>query len=203
MEKIFRHVYRNNIWGDPETVSGLGSGVARTAAFRDQFRNLLIELGTTSLLDAGCGDFNWMKEVKLPVDRYFGMDVVPELIAKNQTNYKNRGTLFIHGDITRDDLPRSDLILCRDCLVHFSYDDTFAALRNFKRSLARYLLTTTFVAFAENADIETGGWRQLNFERPPFNFPPPEKVIDEKCSHTGGIYADKRLALWRLERIEV
>jgi SAM-dependent methyltransferase len=203
MEKIFRHVYRNNIWGDPETVSGLGSGVARTAAFRDQFRNLLIELGATSLLDAGCGDFNWMKEVKLPVDRYFGIDVVPELIAKNQTNYKDRGRLFIHGDIARDDLPRSDLILCRDCLVHFSYDDTFAALRNFKRSQASYLLTTTFVAFTENSDIETGGWRQLNFEQSPFNFPAPEKLIDEKCWHTGGIYADKRLALWRLERIEV
>jgi hypothetical protein len=144
-----------------------------------------------------------MKEVKLPVDRYFGIDVVPELIAKNQTNYKDRGRLFIHGDIARDDLPRSDLILCRDCLVHFSYDDTFAALRNFKRSQAPYLLTTTFVAFAENSDIETGGWRQLNFEQPPFNFPAPEKLIDEKCWHTGGIYADKRLALWRLERIEV
>jgi SAM-dependent methyltransferase len=201
--KIFRNVFQNNIWGDPETVSGHGSGVARTAAFRDQLRNLLIELGTTSLLDAGCGDFNWMKEVKLPVDRYFGMDVVPELIAKNHTNYKDRARLFIHGDIARDDLPRSDLILCRDCLVHFSYDDTFAALRNFKRSQATYLLTTTFVAFKENADIETGGWRPLNLEQPPFNFPAPEKAIDEKCWHTGGIYADKRLALWRLERIEV
>jgi hypothetical protein len=41
MEEIFRDVYRNNIWGDPETVSGHGSGVARTAAFRDQFANLL------------------------------------------------------------------------------------------------------------------------------------------------------------------
>ncbi len=42
MEEIFRDVYRNNIWGDPETASGHGSGVARTAAFRDQFANLLI-----------------------------------------------------------------------------------------------------------------------------------------------------------------
>jgi hypothetical protein len=24
MEEIFREVYRNNIWGDPETVSGHG-----------------------------------------------------------------------------------------------------------------------------------------------------------------------------------
>jgi SAM-dependent methyltransferase len=99
MEEIFKDVYRNNIWGDPETVSGHGSGVARTAAFRDQFANLLIELGTRSLLDAGCGDFNWMKEVQLPIARYFGVDVVPELIAKNQTNYKAPGGLFIHGDI--------------------------------------------------------------------------------------------------------
>lgn len=203
MEKIFRHVYRNNIWGDPETVSGHGSGVARTAAFRDEFTNLLIELGTRFLLDAGCGDFNWMKECNLPIERYLGIDIVPELIAKNQAKYKDRGRLFRHADIARDDLPRSDLILCRDCLVHLSYEDTFAALRNFRRSQAPYLLATTFAAFTENTDIQTGGWRQLNFERPPFNFPPPEKLIDEKCWHTGGIYADKRLALWKLEQIEV
>jgi len=203
MEEIFRDVYRNNIWGDPETVSGHGSGVARTAAFRDQFANLLIELGTRSLLDAGCGDFNWMKEVQLPIERYFGVDVVPELIAKNQTNYKAPRRPFIHRDIARDDLPRSDLILCRDCLVHFSYEDALAALRNFKRSQAPYLLTTTFVNFPENADIQTGGWRQLNLERAPFNFPSPERMIDEKCWHTGGIYSDKRLALIRLEQIEI
>jgi hypothetical protein len=29
----------------------------------------------------------------------------------------------------------------------------------------------------------------------------PVKAIDEKCLHTGGIYADKRLALWRLADI--
>jgi hypothetical protein len=28
-------------------------------------------------------------------------------------------------------------------------------------------------------------------------------MIDEKCWHTGGIYSDKRLALWRLEQIEI
>ncbi len=32
-----------------------------------------------------------MKEVQLPIERYFGVDVVPELIAKNQTNTKLPG----------------------------------------------------------------------------------------------------------------
>ena len=34
-----------------------------------------------------------------------------------------------------------------------------------------------------------------------WGFPAPVKAIDEKCLHTGGIYADKRLALWRLADI--
>jgi hypothetical protein len=95
-----------------------------------------------------------------------------------------------------------DVILCRDCLVHFAFDDVRAALRNFARSGAGWLLTTTFVdRQRENVDIETGGWRPLNLELPPFNFPAPERVIDERCLHSGGIYVDKRLALWRLEEL--
>jgi SAM-dependent methyltransferase len=202
MKQVFRDAYRHNIWGDPESVSGPGSGLARTAAFRDQIPKLLIKLGARTLLDVGCGDLNWMKELQLPIERYFGVDIVSELINHNRTNYSDREKVFIHGDLTRDDLPRSDIILCRDCLVHFSFEDVWAALRNFKRSRSHYLLTTTFIEFPTNLDIETGGWRQLNLERPPFNFPPPKRMIDEKCLHTGGIYADKRLALWELEDID-
>jgi len=35
-------------------------------------------------------------------------------------------------------------------------------------------------------------------QRRPFSFPPPRELIDERCHHTGGIYADKRLGLWQL-----
>jgi SAM-dependent methyltransferase len=201
MEQAFRHVYQHNVWGDPESVSGPGSGLLRTEAFRDQIADLLSELGAKSLLDAGCGDFNWMRAVRLPVERYVGIDIVPELIRDVQHRYADDQRTFIHGDIVRDNLERVDVILCRDCLVHFSLVDALAAVRNFKRSGSRYMLTTSFIAFGENVDIETGEWRRLNLERPPFDFPPPEKAIDEKCLHTGGIYADKRLALWRLDAI--
>ena len=73
------------------------------------------------------------------------------------------GILWLwHGDITRDALPRADVILCRDCLVHFSFKDIFAAIDNFKKSQSRYLLATTFIAFSENLDVATGEWRRLN-----------------------------------------
>ncbi len=203
MEQVFRHAYRHNAWGDAESVSGPGSGLARTVAFRDQIPLLLDELGAKVLFDAGCGDFNWMKEVQLPVEQYVGMDIVPELIIDNQRKWSAGKRIFTVGDFARDELPMTDVILCRDCLVHFSFDDIWDALRNFKRSRSRYLLTTTFIAFQNNADIATGGWRQLNLQRPPFGFPPPERMIDEKCLHSGGVYADKRLGLWRLADIAV
>jgi hypothetical protein len=52
MEQIFRHAFRNNIWGDPESVSGPGFGLIRTALFRDQIPQMLNQLDANSLLDA-------------------------------------------------------------------------------------------------------------------------------------------------------
>ena len=201
MQQVFQNAYRDNIWGDPESVSGPGSGLRRTEAFRDRIPALLEELEARSLIDAGCGDFNWIKELRLSLDWYLGVEIVPELAMRNQQTYSDGIRQFVHGNIARDDLPQADVVLCRDCLVHFSFEDARAALCNFKRSGSAYLLATTFVEHETNLDIETGGWRPLNMERPPFRFPPPLKAIDEKCLHTGGIYADKRLALWRLADI--
>jgi hypothetical protein len=101
----------------------------------------------------------------------------------------------------RGDLPRSDVILCRDCLVHLSYDDVHRTLGNFKCSATTYLLTTTFTSLAANSDIVTGQWRPLNLQLPPFSFPSPLKIIVEGCTEAGGRYADKSLALWRLSDI--
>jgi hypothetical protein len=158
----------------------------------------LKRLEVRALLDAPCGDFNWAAPVAAAVESYVGVDVVPELIA---ANIQSAGTQprFLCADLTRDRLPPADLILCRDCLVHFSFADIRAALRNFRRSGATWLLTTTFIdPNRRNEDIGSGGWRALNLELPPFRFPPPSALIDEHCEHTGGIYRDKRLGLWKI-----
>jgi hypothetical protein len=140
-----------------------------------------------------------MKLVELPVERYLGIDIVPELVEQNLRRFADMKHAFALADFTRAELPRMDVVLCRDCLVHFAFEDVRAALRNFARSGARWLLTTTFVGERANTEIETGGWRPLNLQRPPFDFPAPERVIDEQCLHSGRIYVDKRLGLWRAE----
>ena len=81
---------------------------------------LLRRLKTRTLVDAPCGDFNWIAEAADSVDRYVGMDVVPELIEHNLRHYVTDRRNFALADITRDVLPPADVILCRDCLVHYS-----------------------------------------------------------------------------------
>lgn len=196
---IFTRIYRTNEWGDAESVSGRGSTRARGADFSGDLLDLLRRLDTRVLLDAPCGDFNWIGEVADGVEQYVGVDVVPELIAQNIQRHQRDGRSFLLADLTRDPLPRADVILCRDCLVHFSFADIRRALENFRRSGATYLLTTSYVDYEKNIDIRTGGWRQLNLQRPPFDFPPPLELVDECCTHSDGIYRDKRLALWALQ----
>ena len=87
MKDIFSDIYYRNVWGDEESVSGPGSGVKRASAFREELAELLKQLQVTTLLDAGCGDYNWMKELNLSSMQYIGVDVVPELITINQQKY--------------------------------------------------------------------------------------------------------------------
>jgi len=63
MPSVFSQIHRNNLWGEQESVSGNGSSLAATANLRQELPPLLAGLNVTSLLDAPCGDFNWMKEV--------------------------------------------------------------------------------------------------------------------------------------------
>lgn len=154
----------------------------------------------TSILDIPCGDFHWMKEVSFPQGiTYTGGDILEEVIAEDQARYGSSSRSFQRLDLLQDPLPRADLVLCRDCLVHFSFADIAIATRNLKRSGSTYLLTTHFPAVAVNRDAMTGQWRPLNLQRPPFHFPTPLLVISENLEIEQ--FADKSLALFRLSDI--
>jgi len=179
-----------------ESLAGSGCSLKSTAELRRRLPLLFSFLDINSLLDARCGDFNWQRHLDLRLEKYFGIDIVPSLIEQNRQLYENRRREFMVADVRHDFLPEAELILCRDLLVHLSFDDIFSALRNFCGSGAKYLLTTTFPDKQTNTDIKTGGWRTLNLQTAPFNFPAPFKLINERCLENGGQFADKSLGLW-------
>ena len=193
---VFARVYEARAWEHEGSRSGPGSGLARTARLRVELAALLQELGARSLLDAGCGDFHWMAHTALPVRRYIGVDVVPELIAVHRRSHGGRGRRFLVRDIVDDRLPRADVVLCRDTLIHLPDADVRAALANIRRSGARWLLATTFTAHANERDVELGDWRPTNLQAPPFDLPAPARALEDIPLVDPELGADKRLALW-------
>ena len=201
MHDIFHRVLEEyRPFGD-ESLSGPGSTLARTVEIRRSLPLLVEDREIRTILDAPCGDFHWMQHVVLALDQYTGVDVVPGIIEHNQRLYGGANRNFRCLDLTRDTLPEADMIFCRDCLPHFCFEDIFRALRNFSRSKSKYLLTTSFVDWQANEDIATGDWRPLNFQRAPFHFPQPLRVVHEQCDEAGGRYRDKSLLLWKLQEI--
>jgi hypothetical protein len=199
--EFFTEVYLNGLWGTAETRSGTGSNLEQTTTIRSQLPIFFRSLGVGKLLDAPCGDFYWMQSVVREVDEYVGVDIVRELVEENRMRYGGPGRKFIVLDITEDELPKVDLILCRDCLVHFSFSDIRSTLENIKANGSTYLLTTTFIGTEKNEDIRTGSWQPLNLQRPPFNFPDPISLINENCTLRNGSYADKCLGLWKISDV--
>lgn len=199
-QRYFSKIYRKNLFGGQESRSGEGSSLRQTEKLRQALPGFFREIGVRTLLDAPCGDYNWMRNVDFGGIKYHGIDIVEEVIATNEKTYGDALHAFSCLDIANAPLPKADVILCRDCLVHLPHADALNALANFKRSGSTFLLTTTFTDRESNEELR-GCWRTLNLEKAPYNLPAPLRLINEGCTEASGAFADKSLGLWRLEDI--
>lgn len=197
--KVFEDIFSNNGWKGVESVSGRGSDSDQVKDLVEELPILFRELGIQSILDLPCGDFNWMKNIDLEGYNYIGADIVKQIIVNNNSTHARNGVEFRQIDLINDDLPKVDLILNRDCLIHFSNADVLKALKNVCRSGSRYFLTTTFMDLGYNKDIPTGRWRKLDLCAQPFNLPKPERSINENKNRSS--YKDKTLSLWEVSAI--
>jgi len=190
----FTRIWRENLWEDPQSRSGPGSRIARTEAFRAALSAFLFEARTRVLYDAPCGDFNWMRLVRLPPGaQYIGADIVPELIASLRERYEAPGRTFRIADVVEDEPPHADVWLCRESLFHLPLADALRVVEHWRRSAISYFMATTTSSVAHNADVALGYWRPLNLAAPPFDLGPPAAVLTDAAPTD----AAKVVAVWR------
>lgn len=201
--EVFNTIHDSNSWQSPTSVSGPGSELGETEEIRALLPSLFSKLDIKSFLDAPCGDFHWMSHVDLTDINYIGGDVVPQLIERNYKQFGDATKHFMVLDIIKDSIPKVDLILCRDCLIHLSLKDGRRALANMKRSGSRYLLITTNPSIRVNYPINTGECRGVNLELPPYSMGKPiEQHRDRREPAPGEMLIDqsKSIALYRLNK---
>lgn len=199
----FTAIYRDNLWGNPESVSGTGSTIEHTARVRAALTELIRRFEIGVFLDVPCGDFNWMGHVvaENPALTYIGGEIVADLIARNQARFSSPRVRFCHLDLTSSALPKADVLMCRGCLHHLSYADTAATLKRFLEAEIPLLLTTTHVNVGEfsNHDIVTGDYRLINLFDPPYLF--PQDVLWRTADCQPPVH-ETELCLWNRERVQ-
>lgn len=173
IKERFDLIYRYNLWGSKESGSGKGSEVSYTKNIRDWLITAIHRYSIKTLVDAPCGDFNWMKLVtSKSTFNYIGLDIVDSVITKNKQNYESETIKFYVANICTENIPSCDLLIVRDCLFHLSYEDINSFLRNISRTDFKYLLTTTHIVPVnfKNYDIKTGDFRLISLFHTPFCF---------------------------------
>jgi len=204
VSKIFIDIYKSKLWNTAEqreSVSGIGSSLQQTKEIIQTLPSVFKKYSINSMLDIPCGDFNWMENINFSKTTYIGGDIVSEIVDDNNEKYSSRNIRFKQINLIEDELPKVNLIFCRDCLVHLSFDDVLKSIENIKNSSSIYLMTTTFTRQQSNKDIHTGGWRPLNLQLEPFNFPKPVYLLNEKCTEMDGLFKDTSLGLWEISKL--
>ena len=192
-EERFSAIYHERIWQNPESASGFGSTLAATADLRAGLARFIAAERVKSILDAPCGDYNWQGELAFEGD-YLGLDIVPDLIARNTREHGSPHTSFAVADIVEDAIPASELVLCRECLNHLPLADAAKALANLERAAQRFVLVTHYPACTLNVEQPASfRYRPLNLTLPPFSLRQPDEIIDE-----GAFEAGKQVAIWRM-----
>jgi SAM-dependent methyltransferase len=162
---VFQKIYRENTWGYG---SGHGSMPKTTASYRAYLEGFIAANGVRSVVDVGCGDWQLSRLIDWQGASYLGLDVVPELVERNQREF---GRPDVRFEVSPDDLgelPPADLLITKDVLQHVpnaKIHELVSALPRFK-----YALITNDIAGSEpNGDIEPGGWRAVDLRLPPFD----------------------------------
>jgi SAM-dependent methyltransferase len=200
MKTVFDEIYEKNKWNSKESVSGVGSTLRKTKKIREFLPEIIKDNGIKSILDAPCGDFNWMKEVDLNGTKYIGGDIVKPLVDKCNETYESEDRTFVHLDISSQELPNVDAILCRDCMIHLPNEKVLEVLRNIKKAGIRWALLTTYPEVEKNKKIKEGSWRKVNLQAEPFNLPEPTALYNEGET---GWNAGKYIGVWDFTKLSI
>jgi SAM-dependent methyltransferase len=168
---VFRQIYETNLWGFG---SGHGARPHVTKGYRAFIENFIRENSVTTVVDFGCGDWQFSHLIDWAGVDYLGLDVVPELIHQNQERYGNRGIAFALSPDRLADVPCADLLLVKHVLQHwptrFIQDFMIEVVPRF-----RFALITNSVDPRDtlNSEIAMGEWRPLDLRLAPYGYDVP------------------------------
>jgi len=134
-KEIFTEIYDKKLWGGG---SGGGSTPENTVYYRAILQAFMKENKIETVIDFGCGDWQFSKLINWDGIQYLGIDCVDIVIDENKKLFETANIKFI---CTTDITARAELLIVKDVFQHWCIEaiDSFLlkAITNFK-----YILIT-------------------------------------------------------------
>ena len=163
----FEKIYHGNAWGFG---SGHGSLPSVTKGYRGFIEDFLQRNKIKSVVDYGCGDWQFSRFVNWSGAHYTGVDVVKKVIESNNQKFASDRVVFRAIDPSATEVPPADLLISKDVLQHLAKNEIVGFL-NKVLPRYKYALITNCVEPERdvNRDISTGEFRPIDLRKPPFN----------------------------------
>ncbi|MCK5449813.1 class I SAM-dependent methyltransferase [Candidatus Pacearchaeota archaeon] len=196
VKQVFQETYLKNKWGGEsgEFYSGPGSNETVSKEYIDVIKNYIKKL-KLKIIDLGCGDFRVSKNLISENVDYIGVDIVPELIQRNNLKFSAKNVKFECLDIIKDELPEGDMCIVRQVLQHLSNNQIQKVIK--KLSKYKYVFIVEHYPFNEenslpNKDKPHGQDTRLTdnsavyLDKFPFNIKNIEEILVTKISKEEG-----------------
>lgn len=172
-EETFSRIYESKHWSkDREKgTSGFGSTLEATVKYRAYLQKFLKSHDIHSVVDVGCGDWEFSQAINWNGISYIGYDIVKPVIQKNQQKFSSANIQFVHCNAIESNLPSADLLICKDVLQHLPIGEILLLLSQFDKF--KYCLITNDVdpntLTGDNIDIIRGSERSIDLSKSPFD----------------------------------
>jgi SAM-dependent methyltransferase len=169
--QTFNEIYETGFWAkgaDGKGTSGTGSTMEITKEYRAFIGEFIKSHGVKSVVDAGCGDWEFSSAVDWNHVRYLGIDISTTVIDDVKRKYESKTVKFKVGDVT-ESLPPADLLVCKDVLQHLPNALIKKFIRNnLKKGKYKWAIITNDRG-PDNPDAKPGEYRYINLSVAPFN----------------------------------
>ncbi len=166
----FNRIYAEGTWGKDvagKGISGTGSTLEITREYRAYVEDFMKKHNVKSVVDAGCGDWNFSSAIDWGDATYLGVDIATDVIAAARNKHEKGKIQFQVGDIT-DELPAADLLISKDVLQHLSNELVHKFIRNNLRKGKYKWVILTNDRGSQNRDVKSGGYRAIDLAARPF-----------------------------------
>jgi hypothetical protein len=165
----FTDIYDRKLWGQGAQGRNVEFTISNIYDYVSMIEKFIRENEVKSVVEFGCGAWAHPRFIDWDNLEYDGYDVVASLIEENNQQFGADNIRF-HSVSDGMKLPAADLLISKTVFQHLPTGDVKYYLSVFKR-LYKFMLITDDVIPDDNlnGEIETGGYRALRLDRPPFN----------------------------------